>query len=120
MTCQAEFIQWLPFKENAKFSLDLTKTFFNPRRFKIGMLNFRHGGLYRLPDRRVYVVYNFGDDHYLFYPCETGPSMPPAYEVRATGEIKRWPGEHHTGWHAANLEDTGETYNFPEGFRCPE
>lgn len=83
------------------------------------MHRFRHGGIYKLPNQNTYTVYNFGGGRYLLYPSETGPSVPPDYELTETGELRHWPGMHETAWTAADLEDTGRTYNFPQDHSCP-
>lgn len=83
------------------------------------MHRFRHGGIYKLPNQDSYIIYNFGDDRYLLYPCESGPSAPPEYELTEAGDIRHWPGKHETSWTAADLADTGLTHSFPPDQPCP-
>lgn len=72
-----------------------------------------------LPNQNAYTIYNFGGGRYLLYPCETGPSAPPDYELTEVGEIRHWPGMHETTWTAADLKDTGRAHTFPEDHSCP-
>ncbi len=84
------------------------------------MDQFRHGGLYKLPDGNAYAVYDFSGGRYYFYPCEFGPTMPPTHTLAPTGEIIHLPSQLPTGWTIEHAEDSGETYSFSDDVTCPD
>lgn len=83
------------------------------------MNELRNNGIYTLPNGSAYALFSAGRGRYFLYPCDGGAFNPPSFEATRDGRVLPWLGGGDK-WCVTDLEDTGLTYSFPEGFNCPE
>jgi hypothetical protein len=83
------------------------------------MKELRNTGIYTLPDGNSYAVFSADEGRYFLYLCKHGISNPPSYQTTSDGRVLPWLG---TGpeWRVEDLTDTGKTFDFPQGFNCPD